>query len=535
MTFRAKIFLSVLLPACVLVAVAVSGALVEITRAARRAAADEFDRARSAFQAVLRQRVEQMREQCGPFEGPRFQAIIGAAVQSRSAAELARQVDEQFVSLRVKPDFCSIRGLGGEILLRRSPFHACAAGCGHPREKWTEQAPDERTVMALAGIDGHPFIAFCVRHEEGDFVFGTRLGADLERLVREFQVDVVLLSGGQAVFSSIPGWTSAAGREGDISINGVPYLAAGAPLGSFDVVMLMLRRMTDVEAQRRRAWTAGGAGLALAGVAAALVSARVSRGISRPVESLVEAARRVEAGDYSAGVEVSGRDEMARLGQAFNEMTEGLRKRRDIMEKTLSPDVAEELMRNVELGGERLDATILFMDVRGFTTATEGVDPADVVPMINDMMDRLAGAVEMHGGNVNKYLGDGLMAMFGAPKPVEGHALRAALAGLEMQKRMAEWNAGRAAQGLPALQVGVGINTGTVLGGRVGSRTRLEYTLIGEEVNLASRICGKAAPGQVLITRATSRGFDGQVKLRELEPVVVKGLSYPIAIYEVLG
>ncbi len=265
-----------------------------------------------------------------------------------------------------------------------------------------------------------------------------------------------------------------------------------------------------------------------------MVSVIVSRGVSRPVEQLVEAARLIAAGDYKVKVEVGTRDEIGRLGSAFNEMTEGLRKRSEIMDKTLGPDVAEEFLKGTDRRPERRVVTIVFMDIRGYTSGTEGMDPADVVVMLNELMDLLSSAIVRNGGIVNKFLGDGLMAMFGAPKPLDGHALKAVRAGLEMQKWMARWNDRRIARGLPSFFSGIGINTGQAMCGKVGAQERMEYTLIGEEVNLASRICGKAAPKQVLVTKATWDLVKEECKGRELEPVVVKGLSYPIKIWEVV-
>src|SRR5262249_3348332 len=134
-------------------------------------------------------------------------------------------------------------------------------------------------------------------------------------------------------------------------------------------------------------------------------------------ESLVEAAHKVAAGDYQVQVEIGVRDEIGRLSVAFNDMTEGLRKRQEIMDKTLSRDVAEEFLKGTDRRPERRIVTIVFMDIRGYTSGTEGVDPYEVVVMLNELMDLLSGAIVRHGGIVNKFLGDGLMAMFGAPKP----------------------------------------------------------------------------------------------------------------------
>jgi class 3 adenylate cyclase len=278
----------------------------------------------------------------------------------------------------------------------------------------------------------------------------------------------------------------------------------------------------------------GAAGLAVAFLVALLVSVLVSRGMSKPIEVLVEASHKIAAGDFKVKVAVDSRDEIGRLGAAFNDMTDGLRRRQEIMEKTLSRDVAEEFLKGTERRPDRRIVTIVFMDIRGYTSGTEGMDPEDVVVMLNELMDLLSGAIVRNGGIVNKFLGDGLMAMFGAPKPLEGHALKAVKAALEMQKWMARWNDRRIARGLPAFFSGIGINTGLAMAGKVGAQDRMEYTLIGEEVNLASRICGKAAPRQVLVTKQTWDQVEGEMKGRELEPVTVKGLSYPIRIFEVL-
>ena len=291
--------------------------------------------------------------------------------------------------------------------------------------------------------------------------------------------------------------------------------------------------MEEVDQEQRLVMAWGGIALATAFLIATLMSAFVSSGVSRPVEVLVGATQKVGEGDFTVHVDISGRDEMSRLGRAFNDMTEGLRKRKDIMERTLSRDVADEAMRGIERGGVPRDVTILFMDIRGFTQATEGGDPAEVVEMVNDMMKPMADAVDRNGGNINKYLGDGLMAMFGAPRQLEGHGACAVRSALDMQREMVVWNASRAGQGRPQMQIGIGINTGTVVGGYVGSEKRLEYTLMGEEVNLASRVCGKASPGQILITGPTLRRLGPDFTTRELEPLQVKGLSYPIRVYEV--
>jgi class 3 adenylate cyclase len=544
--FRAKILLAILLPASLLVAAAVSGALLEIGRASRDAVEDEFARAKAGFARILdRQRADlapfvgekghvEGKEVVRPglFDGPWFQEFVKGGLDPEARPALSRHLDLHLNEINVQPDYFAAADSNGRIWLRRYKAHVHGASCSAGEE--TGWAPRPREIL-FRGHDG-AYLALRIDYAEvgveGGLVVGKNISPALGELREGFKLELALTHEGRPVYSSLA--QGGAPGEGELRLGGRRFVADRTTLGALGELYLY-RSMAREDEQQREAVLYGLAGLVLAVLVAAGVSARVSRGISRPVELLVGATRRVGAGDYSAKVEIPGRDEMAALGSAFNDMTEGLRKRREIMEKTLSRDVAEKLMEGVELGGERRRVTVMFMDVRGFTPATEGVDPAEVVAMLNDMMAFLAEPIARHGGNVNKFLGDGLMAMFGAPRDLPDHAVAAARAALEMQKGMKEWNGRRSGRGLPPLQIGIGINTGVVVGGNVGSKDRLEYTLIGEEVNLSSRICGKARPGQILVTRQTLGELADRVRVRELEPVQVKGLSYPVQVYEVVA
>lgn len=531
MRFRTKIFFSVLAPAGLLVSAAAAAALAALARSSEEAAGRALRRTRNAFEGVLREQLDQLKRLSAPFSGARFDAALSEAVLSGDL-DIVRQLVEDDLALlqsSAAVDFLELRSRKGDLLLRRSLLPGAGEVGELPFQAWIA-----RREEALTEFQGEPFLAVRIEHERGYFVFGRHFRPALDRLVADFGVQVVLFREGRAVYASLAGAVSPEVAEGSLWVGGRRYLAsAGRPPSSELEPMVLLYSMEGVDREKRAVIRAGAAGLAAALALAAMIAARLSRRVSGPVETLVEAARRVGAGDYEVRVDIRGRDEMSRLGGAFNEMTEGLRKRREIMDKTLSPDVAEELMRDLSPGGERREATVLFLDVRGFTSATEGVDPARVVAVLNDMMDFLAEAVARHGGNVNKFLGDGLMAMFGAPRDLPDHPRRAVEAAREMMRGMRAWNARRAESGGAPFQIGIGINTGVVLGGRVGSRRRLEYTLIGEEVNLASRVCAKASPGQILVTRATFERLGGGVPARPLEPLVVKGLSYPVPVYEV--
>ncbi len=530
MRFRAKVFLAVLLPSSLLVAVAAGAALFEIDRSAGAAVRREFGLTRDRIEHLLdRRRADLEAFENTTFGGIYYKEFMAEGADPSKREGLRGELVAELESFNLELHFLGIGWKDAPAWFARYG-HDCKETCSHRADSgWIARGARE----ALFRLDGEPALGRRIPFEEsrGSIALGLKLADDL----RNLPVDLALFHSGARVWVSREGWEPAQGQAGSLDLGGERHLAGSAAFAGDIGEMVWLRSMAEVDRQRRITLLAGSAGMGLAVLVAALVSLRVARGVSRPVELLVAGARKVGEGDYGVRVEIPGRDEMADLGRAFNGMTEGLRKRREIMEKTLSRDVAEELMKGVERGGERREVTVMFMDVRGFTSATEGVDPAEVVAMLNDMLDGLAEPVSRNGGNVNKYLGDGLMAMFGAPRELEDHAFRAASAALEMQRAMGDWNARRAGRGLAPLRIGIGINTGTALGGKVGSRERLEYTLIGEEVNLASRVCGKAAPGQVLVTKQTFDRLGGRLRARELEPVQVKGLSYPVQVYEVIG
>ncbi len=169
--------------------------------------------------------------------------------------------------------------------------------------------------------------------------------------------------------------------------------------------------------------------------------------------------------------------------------------------------------------------TILFSDLRDFTPWVERHDPREVVHDLNEYFTLMEGAIRAHDGLVLQYIGDEIEAVFGAPVPRDGHALLAVHAALEMRARLARWNAGRAAAGRAPLRHGIGVHTGTVLAGNIGSRDRLSYALVGDAVNLASRIQGltKDVGADLVVSGETARRLDGAVPLEPLPAVVVKG------------
>jgi adenylate cyclase len=223
-------------------------------------------------------------------------------------------------------------------------------------------------------------------------------------------------------------------------------------------------------------------------------------------------------------------------------VTEGRERRflRDAFSRYLAPDVVTQLVTQpgrLTLGGEKRDLTVMFADVAGFTTLSEGRDPAEVVTLMNECFEQLTGVIQGQGGTVDKFIGDAVMAFWNAPVEQPDHAARALRAARELLAAVARVNASWETRGgLPKLGMRVGVATGPAVVGNVGSHTKFNYTVMGDTVNLASRVEGAAKVYHTasLITHATAVAAAGAVPLRELDWLVVKGRGGAVPVYEVL-
>jgi adenylate cyclase len=206
----------------------------------------------------------------------------------------------------------------------------------------------------------------------------------------------------------------------------------------------------------------------------------------------------------------------------------------------VAPEVVNEILKNpqlLRLGGERRELTILFSDIRGFTTLSETLEPEILVGLLHDFLNPMSEIIVTHGGTIDKYIGDAIMALFGAPLDRPDHPVLACRAALEMIATLQVLNRKWQAQGRPPLKIGVGINTGPVAVGNMGSERLFDYTAIGDNVNLASRLEGlnKYYGTSILISQSTAALLGGAFILREVDRVRVKGKARAIGFFEVLG
>jgi class 3 adenylate cyclase len=238
----------------------------------------------------------------------------------------------------------------------------------------------------------------------------------------------------------------------------------------------------------------------------------------------------VKQGDFSARVPVTSGDEIGQLARSFNEMLTGLEERerlRAAFGSYVSPDVAERVMAEGELlEGEDVEVTILFVDIRDFTPFAERSSARETVTYLNDFFGLVVPILERHRGHANKFIGDGVMGVFGAPERLRDHASRALAAALELAKAVEERYEG-------SLRVGVGLNSGPVSVGSVGGGGRLEFTVIGDAVNVASRVehLTRSTGDTILLTEAARALLGNDVELEPRGEIPLKGVSEPVRVY----
>jgi adenylate cyclase len=267
----------------------------------------------------------------------------------------------------------------------------------------------------------------------------------------------------------------------------------------------------------------------------------LARRITSPIGVLVDACRRVARGDFDQDVHVAAQDETGILASTFNDMVGGLRERdfiRDTFGRYMSKQVAERVLSgDLKLGGERRDVTLLMSDIRSFTTLSETMEPEQLVEFLNRYFATMVDCVVEHDGVVDKYMGDAILAVFGAPITDPDHAKKAALAALEMRQHLLAFNAELVANSHEPIRIGIGINTGPVVAGNIGSEVRMEYTVIGDTVNATQRIedLTKEVKTDILVSDTSLACMDGAFAVGEPRFVTLRGRTHSTGIYPLVG
>jgi adenylate cyclase len=269
----------------------------------------------------------------------------------------------------------------------------------------------------------------------------------------------------------------------------------------------------------------------------------ISRSIADPVNAIMASINAVKAGNFNTRIPVVSSDEVGALGDAANDMIRGLSERellRDAFGKYVAPEVRDEILSGrTPLDGELRYVTVLFADIRDFTPMTESQDPKRVVKILNSYFATMAAAIKAQSGLVLQYLGDEIYAVFGAPVHIDSHPAKAFRAALDMKKRLATLNRDFQEKGWPQLRHGIGIHTGEAVVANIGSPERLSYLLVGDTVNLASRLQSltRDIGCEVLFSEATFQYLGAKdmadAAVKPVPPMHVKGKRLPVACYKI--
>lgn len=267
-----------------------------------------------------------------------------------------------------------------------------------------------------------------------------------------------------------------------------------------------------------------------------------SKSLTSNLKKLFAATEQIVTGKFDVDLQVKSSDEIGALAKAFLNMTEGLKERdkiKGVFDKFHSKEIAKKLLSGeIKLGGERKQATVFFSDIRSFTSISEKMTPDQVVAMLNEYFTAMVKIIFDRSGVVDKYIGDAILALWGVPEGKPNDAINAVRACLEMRSFMVNFNKKRVASGLPEIKIGMGLHSGEVLAGNIGSIERLEYTVIGDTVNQASRIEGatKALGADFLISDTTFALVENLgVVAGPGIAIKAKGKSEPLIVHQVIG
>jgi class 3 adenylate cyclase len=274
-------------------------------------------------------------------------------------------------------------------------------------------------------------------------------------------------------------------------------------------------------------------------VVLSVILIKMAKKIAQPVSMLSEAAIRLSQGDYGEKLPVVTKDELGHLTETFNNMTEGLRQRdfiRDTFGRYVTTEVVDRLLESedgLKLGGENREISIIMSDLRGFTAHTAEIPPEKVLFILNRYLGKMVEILLDHRAVIDEIIGDGILAFFGAPADMEDHPARAVACALQMQAAMEHINTMNEADGFPCLEMGIGVNTGRVIVGNIGSERRTKYGVVGSVVNFTGRIESYTVGGQILVSQHTYERVKAMISVRDVIDVQMKGMPGSVKLYDV--
>jgi len=258
----------------------------------------------------------------------------------------------------------------------------------------------------------------------------------------------------------------------------------------------------------------------------------------KPISYLMAGVKSIIDGNYDIQIKKTTRDELGDLTEAFNGMAKSL-KEKELLKGAFSTYVSSSLMEEIlkdptklSLHGKRLKATMLFTDIRGFTSMSENLEPEQVVSVINEYLTLQTDKVFKWEGLLDKFVGDCVMAVYGVPFPKDDDAYRAIRTAMDIRDSVEKLNAIRKRRNQITVGIGIGVNTGEVVAGNMGSPQKMDYTVIGDNVNLASRLEANAPAGKIWVSESTYNETKDKIEYVELQPIMVKGKKEPVKVFE---
>lgn len=489
-----------------------------------------------------------------------FKQAFGASADDPATMRLAMQNSRD----RIRADFFVLVSLEGRVLFDSEQAPRDGTAFDLPGLIAAAEATPSGETRGLALRDGKLFAVVVVPllapDPEAwiclgfriDNAFAQELGTLTKQAVSFLQQD----AGGKVLASTLPAAQAAAlpgarlplDRTGQLVLAGERFVAL---LTALDVqngqAAVLLQRALDAELAPYKRLEIILLTVALLGLALSAAAAlAIAKSVTQPLLRLAQNTRRVEQGDYTtapADPDATRGDEIGLLSQSFRKMTAGLAERdhvRDLLGKVTSPAIAAELTRRgLALGGEEKKVTILFSDLRDFTPLSERLTPSELLEILNRYFTRMSQIVDARGGVVDKYIGDALMALFGAPLEQPDQAARAMAAALEMRAALTELNRELFPDSEYTLRFGIGIHTATVVAGNIGSPQRYNYTVIGDGVNAASRLESLTRQPEyatdIIVSAATLADASSRFVTRDLGAAAVKGKEQGMVIHALLG
>ncbi len=276
----------------------------------------------------------------------------------------------------------------------------------------------------------------------------------------------------------------------------------------------------------------------LLGISGAII---LGRRIAQPIQQLIKASSEIKAGNYEYRITEQRSDELGQLMVAFNEMAQGLRKKVQVEQafsRFVPESVAKHMLSNLEqvkLGGETVTASVLFADIVGYTSLSEKLPAAKIAELLNEYFSYIAEAARLCGGTLDKYVGDCAMILFGVPEQDSRHAFHAIYFAVLLKNLIERLNTQRLWVGKIPIQFSIGVNCGSMLAGTMGSKNRMQYTVLGDAVNLASRLSGVAEAGEIIISEEMLQQpmVGNYVDVGGYQSVVLRGKDKPVATYRV--